>query len=683
MIRISASAGNPAGAGGQHCGEIDSGAFAEELSAGIEQSVTTIARLAETLTTARERGLVPEGDATILTGTRVLRSTLERLSAELAREHYSGRGGAAPRAPARLAPLAAVPDAPSAHASPPTGDTRPLPSEAAPSLEDGDEAKARDARGARGSAVGLDPAAAAAGEDADDAWLRDQLHGFWRRFLPPRVSTSEKYLQASFERIDADNSGVVTVAEMRESLVETGAMSAGEARMLCLAVDRDGDGEVTYDEFKLAALASGLLGARRRLGVRERVYVTLDDPASSGLARALSLAIIGLIVLSVLGLVLESEWMVLPGGRCAVCYHPESGEPDHAGCELALGSADACMARCGADRDGDGALDCAPRLDPRFWGFECVAIPVFTLEYALRLLTVHAAACVDAEKMIAGDALSRERASAWRVGARRTWDFATSPLELFDLLAVLPFWLELAVRLGLVAVRKDGATASLSALRLLRLTRVTRVFKLGKQAEAFRMFVRVIARSTPALRALAVFILLLMSLFGSLVYAAERGEWRCSHDYPAGEYMRPTVDGRADEPSPFRSISFSFWWVLVTATTVGFGDLYPTTTFGKVIGTFTMLSGVLVLALPITIVGSNFAHEYEKKSRLSKVYAQSLKKEKARRGVNVGRAIRRKLTGRTSPGAKAESEPVVRRRHTRLLSRRRHSSVHASYTTGE
>ena len=141
---------------------------------------------------------------------------------------------------------------------------------------------------------------------------------------------------------------------------------------------------------------------------------------------------------------------------------------------------------------------------------------------------VPTAACVDAEKMIAGDALSRERASAWRVGARRTWDFATSPLELFDLLAVLPFWLELAVRLGLVAVRKDGATASLSALRLLRLTRVTRVFKLGKQAEAFRMFVRVIARSTPALRALAVFILLLMSLFGSLVYAAERGEWRCS-----------------------------------------------------------------------------------------------------------------------------------------------------------
>ena len=127
----------------------------------------------------------------------------------------------------------------------------------------------------------------------------------------------------------------------------------------------------------------------------------------------------------------------------------------------------------------------------------------------------------------------------------------------------------------------------------------------------------------------------------------------------------------------------SVYWSVITMSTVGFGDLYPTTTFGKVIGTFTMLSGVLVLALPITIVGSNFAHEYEKKSRLSKVYAQSLKKEKARRGVNVGRAIRRKLTGRTSPGAKAESEPVVRRRHTRLLSRRRHSSVHASYTTGE
>merc|ERR1711908_36781 len=109
----------------------------------------------------------------------------------------------------------------------------------------------------------------------------------------------------------------------------------------------------------------------------------------------------------------------------------------------------------------------------------------------------------------------------------------------------------------------------------------------------------------PAMRALGIFMLLLVSLFGSLTYSAEKGEWKCTDEFPAGEYMRPTFDARDEEPSPFRSIPFSFWWVIVTTTTVGYGDFYPTTTFGKCVGALAMLSGILVLALPITIVGAN------------------------------------------------------------------------------
>merc|ERR1719231_181450 len=75
------------------------------------------------------------------------------------------------------------------------------------------------------------------------------------------------------------------------------------------------------------------------------------------------------------------------------------------------------------------------------------------------------------------------------------------------------------------------------------------------------------------------------------------------------------------EPSPFNSIPASFYWAAVTMTTVGYGDVYPTTTAGQFVASLTMMVGILILALPITVIGTYFAAEYEEYLRRQKIDA--------------------------------------------------------------
>jgi voltage-gated potassium channel Kch len=63
-------------------------------------------------------------------------------------------------------------------------------------------------------------------------------------------------------------------------------------------------------------------------------------------------------------------------------------------------------------------------------------------------------------------------------------------------------------------------------------------------------------------------------------------------------------------PDTYPNIFIGIWWAFITMTTVGYGDFYPKTTPGYVIGVLTSTCGLLLLAMPITMVSSNFIKIY-------------------------------------------------------------------------
>ena len=55
----------------------------------------------------------------------------------------------------------------------------------------------------------------------------------------------------------------------------------------------------------------------------------------------------------------------------------------------------------------------------------------------------------------------------------------------------------------------------------------------------------------------------------------------------------------------------AYWWVIVTMTTVGYGDYYPTNLYGYAVAAVVMMLGLILTALPIAIIGANFSMYYD------------------------------------------------------------------------
>ncbi len=201
------------------------------------------------------------------------------------------------------------------------------------------------------------------------------------------------------------------------------------------------------------------------------------------------------------------------------------------------------------------------KYDRLFEWFEIISVVVFTLEYAGRIWT-----CTLIER--------------YSHPIKGRIQFILSPIGLIDLLAILPFYLPFIMSI-------DGRI-----LRLLRLFRLVRIFKMGRYSTAFRMIANVLNRRKEELLVTLTIVLLVLVLASSLMYYVE-------HEV---------------QPEAFSSIPATMWWGVATLTTVGYGDVYPITSIGRVLGAFIAIMGVGIFALPAGIIASGFEAEIRKKS---------------------------------------------------------------------
>jgi voltage-gated potassium channel len=206
-------------------------------------------------------------------------------------------------------------------------------------------------------------------------------------------------------------------------------------------------------------------------------------------------------------------------------------------------------------------LASVPEFDTRFgWLFmviQIVALAVFGFEYVGRLWSV------------AGHSPQSKSPAKDRI------DYAISSLGIIDLLAFLPA----SVALGL------GNRPTLALLGVLPF------FKLIRYSPAMRSLLAALHAERRALFGCLVILAGAVLVFASLLYAAE-------HDV---------------QPDRLGTIPQAMWWAIVTLGTVGYGDVVPVTPLGKVISVFTIIAGLMMIALPIAIISSAFADEVRRR----------------------------------------------------------------------
>ncbi len=194
-----------------------------------------------------------------------------------------------------------------------------------------------------------------------------------------------------------------------------------------------------------------------------------------------------------------------------------------------------------------------------FKNFDFVSFVIFSIEYVLRVWSSN----------------YHQNYKHSLVGRVK---YILSAGALVDLLAILPFFLNIFIGFDL------------RVLRIFRLTRILRLFRLTSYTKSTQLIINVFKSRINELMLSLVLILFLIIISSCLVYFAEN---------PA-------------QPDKFSSIPATIWWSIITLTTVGYGDMIPITSAGKILTAIISLGGIALLALPAGIITAGFLDELRK-----------------------------------------------------------------------
>ncbi|XP_015197847.1 A-type voltage-gated potassium channel KCND3 isoform X2 [Lepisosteus oculatus] len=220
---------------------------------------------------------------------------------------------------------------------------------------------------------------------------------------------------------------------------------------------------------------------------------------------------------------------------------------------------------------------CGERYAVAFFCLDTACVMIFTVEYLMRLFA----------------APSRYR-------------FIRSVMSIIDVVAIMPYYI------GLVMTNNEDVSGAFVTLRVFR---VFRIFKFSRHSQGLRILGYTLKSCASELGFLLFSLTMAIIIFATVMFYAEKGS----------------------SASKFTSIPASFWYTIVTMTTLGYGDMVPKTIAGKIFGSICSLSGVLVIALPVPVIVSNFSRIYHQNQRADKRRAQKVQKARLAR-IRVAKA---------------------------------------------